>query len=462
MREYTVEKKFQEMTEAPIELLICKLAIPTIITMLISAIYNMADTFFVGKIGTSATGAVGVAFSLMAIIQAIGFTFGMGSGNYISRLLGSKDREKASEVASVGFLTALGVGTILMIIGLIFINPLIHILGATPTIAPYAKSYVRWILIGMPFMAGAFVLNNLFRLQGNAFYGMLGMGAGGILNIILDPIFIFKLNFGVAGAAMATVISQIIGFFILLWNTKLGGNLRIRIKKFRPNWQIYKEIFNGGLPSFYRQALASIATICLNICSGPYGDAAIAAMTIVGRIFQFALSALLGFGQGFQPVCGFNYGAKKYGRVRKAFWFCVRTSFLFLVFMSLVGFVFAPQIVAIFQKGDSEVIEIGVRALRIQCFTFPLTSWIIMNNMLMQTIGKSLKASLLALARQGLFFLPTILILSNIMGLLGIQMSQSISDILSFLLAIPLGISVLKELRKLEEDRFSQTQEIKF
>lgn len=445
--EMTAEEKFHRMTQAPLHRLICSLAIPTIISMIISSVYNMADTFFVSQINTSASGAVGISFSLMAIIQAIGFTFGMGSGNFISRMLGQKNSEYASKVAATGFFTTLFLGAVLAVLGLVFLDPLVHILGATETIAPYAKDYVRYILIGMPYMAASFVLNNILRFQGNAFLAMLGIAAGGVLNIVLDPIFIFGLNMGTGGAALATIISQFISFCILLYNCGIGGTIKIRLKDFTPKWEIYKEILRGGLPSFYRQCLGSISMVCLNLIAGPFGDAAIAAMSIVTRVFQFGISAMLGFGQGFQPVCGFNYGAKRYDRVIAAFWFCVKTSAIVLLAVSVGGFLFSSQIISIFLKEDLAVIAIGTRALKFQCIAFPLSSWIIMTNMLMQTIGKWTQASIIAISRQGLFFLPAILTLPSLFGIIGIQLSQPVSDVFTFLLTIPMTIGILSELK---------------
>ncbi len=443
----TTDEKFKMMTQEPVERLICSLAVPTIVSMLITSIYNMADTFFVSRISTSASGAVGVAFSLMAIIQAIGFTFGSGSGNYISRLLGQKKKSYAAKVAATGFFSAFGLGALLAIIGITFLDPLVHGLGATDTIAPYARAYIRYILMGAPYMTSALVLNQVLRFQGSAFYAMIGIGFGGFLNIILDPIFIFSLNMGISGAALATIISQFISWSILLYNSSVGGNIKIRFQDFTPKWEIYKEIFRGGLPSFYRQTLASTAMICLNFSAGPYGDAAIAAMSIIARTFQFAISAVLGFGQGFQPVCGFNYGAKNYDRVLRAFWFSVRTVVVVLLTISIMGFAFAPQIIALFRKEDLDVIAIGTLALRFQCMALPLAGWTIPSNMLLQTIGKGAKASLISISRQGLFFLPAILILPRKFGLLGVQMSQPVADTFSFLLSILVTASVLKELR---------------
>lgn len=453
----TPEEKFNNMTQTPIPKLIVTLAIPTMISMVITSVYNMADTYFVGKINTSASGAVGVALSLMAIIQSIGFTLGMGSGNYISRLLGQKESEKASQVAAVSFFTALGLGTLITLLGLIFLDPLVRLLGATPTILPYAKDYVQYILLGAPFMVSSFVLNNILRYQGSAFYSMIGIGVGGLVNIVLDPIFIFGLDMGTGGAALATIISQAISFTLLLVGCGRGGNIKISLGHFKPEWPVYKEILKGGLPSFYRQTLASVAIILLNHAAGPYGDAAIAAMSIVNRVFQFALSLLLGFGQGFQPVCGFNYGARLYDRVLKAFWFCLKVAIVVLVVVAALGFAFSPQIIAQFRKDDPEVIAIGTRALRFQCITFPLSSWIVINNMLLQTIGESKKASILAMARQGLFFIPPILILPQIAGVLGIQLSQPIADLATFILAIPLGFSVLKKLKAKQDQKEALT-----
>lgn len=452
-KEMTADQKFQRMTQTPVNRLICSLAIPTIISMLITSAYNTADAYYVSQISTSASGAVGIAFSLMAIIQAIGFTFGNGSGNFISRLLGQKNSKYASQVAATGFFSALILGVILAALGLIFLDPLVYALGATDTIAPYAKEYIRFILIGMPYMAASFVLNNILRFQGSAFFAMLGIGTGGILNIVLDPIFIFGFDMGTGGAALATIISQFVSFCILLYSSGMFGTIKIKFKNFTPSWKIYKEILRGGLPSFYRQFLGSVAMISLNFSAGPYGDAAIAAMSIVTRVFQFAISAMIGFGQGFQPVCGFNYGAKRYDRVLDAFWFCVKTATVSLVVTSAVLFVFSKQVVSIFRKEDLDVIAIGTRALKFHCLVFPLSPWIIITNMLLQTIGKGTQASIAAISRQGLFFIPAVLILPRIFGILGVQISQPISDVFAFLITLVMGINVLRELKSLQQDQ---------
>ena len=440
------EEKFKMMTDDPLPSVIIRLAIPTMISMLVTAFYNMADTFFVGQISTSATAAVGVAFPVMAVIQAAGFFCGHGSGNSMSRKLGAKDHEAAEQLAAIGFYLAIFVGVIITIVGLIFLKPLSLLLGSTETILPHTEAYLGIILLGAPYMTAQFVLNNQLRFQGNAFYAMLGIASGAIINIILDPIFIFVWNMGVAGAALATIISQLISFSLLLAGIRISTCIPIRLKNLKHIKEHLLTIAGGGLPSLFRQGLASIATLALNLSANTFGDAAIAAMSIVGRITMFANSALIGFGQGFQPVCGYNYGAGKYKRVQEAFWFCVKVATGGLLIFSALGIVFAEPLVTIFRKDDPSVISIGSTALRMQCVTFTLGGWVLMNNMLMQTIGKTMRASILAAARQGLFFLPAILILPYFLQLTGIQLAQPVADVFAFFLAVILNRRTMKEL----------------
>ncbi len=456
----TQEEKVVYMTTEPVNKLVCKMAVPTIISMLITSFYNMADTYFVGKLDTQSTAAVGVVFSLMALIQALGFFFGHGSGNYISRKLGAKEFEDASKMASIGFFSAFICGGLVLVLGLIFLEPLSVVLGSTKTILPYTKKYLSVILFGAPFMVSSLVLNNQLRFQGSAASAMAGIVSGAVLNIILDPIFIFQCNMGITGAALATVIGQLLGF-LLLWNgTRKGENIHIKWKNFKPALYYYKEIVRGGVPSLCRQGLASIATMCLNHMAGGFGDAAIAGMSIVSRITMFANSALIGFGQGFQPVCGMNYGAKLYKRVKEGFWFCVKYAFFFLIVIAAGAYIFAPEMVSLFRENDREVIEVGTWALRFQAVVFPLNAWIVLCNMMLQSIGKAVKASIIAAARQGLFFLPLILTLPRIFGLTGIEICQMISDILTFILAVPLGISVLKEMKEEKEVLEEENEDI--
>ena len=413
---------FTQMTTAPIPGLIGKLAVPTIISMLVTSFYNIADTYFVGKINTQSTAAVGIVFSVMSIIQAVGFFFGHGSGNYISRKLGAQETDNAEKMAATGFFFALFMGVVIAVVGLLLLTPLSVALGSTPTILPYTEKYLGIILIGAPFMTASLVLNNQMRFQGNAAYAMVGIVTGAVVNIVLDPLLIFTFGMGISGAALATIISQMCSFSLLLYMARRGNNIIIRYKHFTPTWRFFKEIIDGGTPSLFRQGLASGSTILLN-------------------------SFLIGFGQGFQPVCGFNYGAGLNSRVREGFWFCVKVGFIFLLTVTITGIAFAPDVIELFRKGDAEVVSIGSAALKWQFITLPLGSWIIMSNMMLQTIRKPVRATLLSSARQGLFFIPLIFLLPRFFGLQGVEMCQAMADLLSFLLAIPLTCSVLKELK---------------
>ena len=441
-----LDTQFKRMTEGKLEPLILKLAVPTIISMLISSVYNMADTYFVGKVGTSATAAVGVSFSLMAMIQAIGFFFGHGSGNFISRAMGRQEYEDANTMASVGFYSAIAGGLLITVAGLIFLKPLALLLGSTKTILPHACDYMRYILLAAPFMTGSFALNNQLRFQGRATYAMVGITTGGILNIFLDPIFIFYFDMGTAGAAFATMISQMVGFTILLIMVLKKG-IPVKPSYFRLKGYYYKEMFRGGLPSLARQGCGSISTLCMNNVAGAYGDPAIAAVSVVSRITMFAYSALIGYGQGFQPVCGVNYGAERYDRVRKAFWFCVKSSFAIQVALAVLGFMFAEPLVGLL-RDDPEVIEIGTRVLRFQCVSFPLSGYVVFCNMMSQTIGMAGKATFLALSRQFLFFVPAIFLLDAIFGLAGLEGAQALADLCSFAVSLPIGLGILKEMKK--------------
>lgn len=451
-RGMTKEEKYRQMIETPVNRLIPRLAVPTIISMLVTSIYNMADTFFVSQLSTSASGAVGVMFSAMSMIQAIGFTLGMGSGNHISRSLGNRDEERAGVFAATAFYTAAIIGVGILAVGTLFSRQLVFFLGATETIAPYAQDYARYILIGAPFMMTSFVMNNILRSQGNAVFAMVGITVGGILNMILDPLLIFGLDLGISGAAIATMVSQIISFCILLYQCNARPDcIKIQLSKFRPSGKVYGEILHAGLPSFCRQGLASAAAVILNFAAGPYGDAAIAAMSIVTRFMMFINSSLIGFGQGFQPVCGFNFGAERYDRVLEAFWFCVKVAVIMLTVFGIVSFGISRPIITAFRREDLQVIEIGTLALRLQLLTMPFQAWVIMVNMLTQSIGYGFRASLVAMGRQGLFLIPALLIFPKLFGILGLQMAQPIADMLTFVLATVIVSGILKELRQMKE-----------
>ncbi len=447
MQEASRLEHYEKMTKTPVRRLVIKLAVPTIISMLVSSIYNMADTFFVAQLGTSAAGAVGIVFSVMAVIQAIGFTIGMGGGNIASRKLGAKDEEEANRYASSGFFLGLVLSLILAIFGTIFIDDFMRVLGATETILPYARDYARYILLASPVMCLSFIMNNYFRAEGKAFYGMVGITAGGVLNIVLDPIFIFTFGLGTAGAAIATALSQFISFIILLILFLKGkSNLRLSIKYVSFKSVYYRNILVTGLPTLARQGLASLASIALNVMAATYGDAAVAAMSIANRITFFLFSFMLGLGQGFQPVAAFNYGAKRYDRVHDATKFTSAISTLLMIVVAIICFIFARPLIMLFRRDDLDVISIGVVTLRAQSLALILTGITTVTNMALQSTGQAGRATLLAMCRQGFFFIPLVLILPHFIGLLGVQLAQSIADVLTFLVSLYFYITYLKEL----------------
>ena len=443
----TQEQRTHMMLNQPVSRLIGRLALPSIVSMLITSIYNMADTFFVSQLGTSASGAVGVIFSAMAMIQAISFTIGMGSGTNVSRALGAGETGEARVLCSVGVITAFLTGLALAVLGLGSLDWLVRFLGATETIAPYAKAYATYIFYATPFMMSSFVMNNLLRFQGLAMYGMVGITTGGILNMILDPILIFGLKLGTAGAAIATGISQAVSFTILLimCNTRPDA-IAISLRRFRPTLRMYGRILYNGLPSLGRQGIASVATVLLNTAAGVYGDAAIAALSIVSRFVMFINSAVIGFGQGFQPVCGFNYGAGRYSRVREAFRFSVKVATLILLVLVILVLPLSQAIVTVFRPDDPDVIRIGTLAMRLQLATMPLWGFIIMSNMFTQSIGDGLRATIIAAARQGICLIPMLLILPRALGLLGIQIAQPVADVLSLVLSITIVSGILRKM----------------
>ena len=442
------QDQYYEMANAPISKIIPKLAVPTIISMLVTSIYNMADTFFVSQLGTSASGAVGIIFSAMAIIQALAFMIGMGTGNFIARMIGAGNRKLAEELASIAFFTGFGVGLVIAVIGNANIGQLVRMLGSTETIAPYAEAYASYIFVAAPFMICSFIMNNLLRFQGKALFAMVGITTGGVLNMVLDPIFIFGLDMGTAGAALATGLSQFISFCILLFMCNSREEcISIHPKKFKPTLAIYGEIIHGGLPSLGRQGIASIATIIMNTMAQPYGDAAIAAMSIVNRFMMFVGSAMIGFGQGYQPVCSYCFGARLYDRVKKAFVYCVKVSTIFLLAVSVIGLIFSGNIIQMFRKDDLEVIRIGMLALRLQLLTMPLQGLVVMGgNMTPQSIGYGIRATIVSTARQGWLLIPILLCTVPVFGVLGIQMAQPIADVGTFILAAVVTKGIFKDL----------------
>ena len=443
------EVQFKKMTETPVQKLIVMLAIPTIISMLVTSIYNMVDTAFVGQLGTSASGAVGVVFGFMAIIQAIGFMFGQGSGSILSRKLGRKDYDGASQVASTGFLCSFMCGILILVLGLIFIDPLVYLLGSTKTIDPFAKTYIIYILIATPMMISSFVLNNILRYEGKASLGMIGLLAGSILNMVGDPILMFGFGLGIAGAGLSTAISQVISFLILLfmfYSGKTQSKLSLKNASFRPS--VVFDICATGFPALIRQALASVATMILNKEAGFYGDAAVAAMSIVSRVCMFVFSFALGIGQGFQPICAFNYGAGKYSRVRRALLYTMAYAEGLLVIVSILVISHSSQIIQIF-RDDPEVIRIGIRALNLYCASLIFMPMGTVTEMMLQSTGYRLQASITSSLRSGLIFIPLLILLARFRGLAGIQEAQPLAYVLA---SIPSFIMLIWFLRRLPRE----------
>lgn len=441
------KKQYEKMTRTPIPKLVIQLGIPTTISMLVTSVYNMADTFFVGQYGKSASGAVGVVFGLMAIIQAFGFMYGQGAGSISSRALGGRDVKKASCYSSTGFFAALLTGIGIMVMGIIFITPLMRLLGSTDTILPYARTYAVFILIAAPFMCASCVLNNILRFEGRALFAMIGFASGGLLNILGDWFLMSRLHMGVMGAGISTAVSQIISFLILL-SMFFGGRTSAKLSLHNVTHDVHDFflICQTGFPSLVRQGLTSISTMFLNNCAGVYGDAAVSAMSIVNRICFFTFATALGIGQGFQPVCAFNYGAGKFDRVKKAFFFTFSVGEVFLGAAALIGMQFSESLVAIFQN-DSEVIEIGAVALSAQFVGQLFQPLAVCANMMFQSVGKTGIATLLSMLRSGLFFLPVLLVLSALFERSGIQYAQAIADVLTFFVVLPFVIHFLRELK---------------
>ena len=449
----TGKNRREYMTQTPVPQLILTLSVPTIISMMVTAIYNTADTFFVARvsdvaeINTSATAAVGLVFTVMALIQATGFFCGHGSGNYLSRMLGADNHKEASEMASTGFALALILGLIFAVVGNILAEPIAAFLGrgASAQTLEFTMQYMRIILFGAPFMMAQFVVNNQLRFQGAAYYAMIGLMCGAVMNMVLDPLLIMVFHMGVRGAAIATVMGQATSFMVLLSGTSKGENIKLLPQNVHLNGHYIKEIVNGGAPSLFRQGLAAIATLILNYTAGSIGsDAAIAGMSVAGRIMMMLASALIGFGQGYQPVCSFNYGAGLTSRVKEGFKFCVKYATIVLVGIGVVAYIFAPNIIAAFSK-DPSAITVGVAALRFQAFTLPLSGAIVISNMMLQSIGKGVKASITASARNGICFIPMILILPTFLGITGVEMAQACADVLSMFVAVPLAVSELRK-----------------
>lgn len=435
---------YVKMTETPVAKLILKLGIPTTISMLITNIYNMADTYFVGTQGESAQAATGVLFTVQAVMQGIAFMLGHGGGTFIARYLADKNIREASKYISTSFFTGGIVGCLIMVLGLIFLEPLVLFLGSTRTILPHAMDYGFWILLAAPFIICSFILNNGLRYEGKAFYAMFGLTAGGLLNILGDYVLVMKLNMGVYGAGLATAVSQVVSFLILLVLYIRMAQSKISVTYVSRNVKEYLSICRVGFPSLIRQGLTSVTVGILNNVTKPFGDAAIAAMSVVNRYSNFLMCVGLGMGQGFQPVASFNYQAKKYDRVKKGLLFTTVFGLVFIGIMSLISIIFAEQIITVFQK-HPEVVRIGAVALRFTAFGMMFMPFSVPVNMLYQSIQQPTISSVLSLIRSGAVTIPLLLIGVPVLGLTGVQIAQPTADILAGIISIPFIIRFLRK-----------------
>ncbi len=453
------KKQFVKMTQTRISRLIISLGIPTTLSMMVTSLYNLADTFFVSQLKNDAiTAAANNLLALMSIIQALGFTFGMGSGNIVSRLLGKRDREGADKVFSSTLVVSCICGLLIMGVGFAFFTPMLKLFGCNGNTLVYGKAYAKWLLIAAPFMCMSFVLNNVLRAEGKAVLSMVGLVVGAVVNVVLDPILIFSADMGIEGAAIATCASQILSFSVLLFMFVFRLTIvRFRVNAISRRFSVYRDVLATGFPSFLRQILASLCTVFLNRAAYTYGvqkyateaggDAAQAALGVVNKVFMLAFSLSLGIGQGYQPVLGYNYSAKRFDRVKEAYLFTLSFSTVVMTVFASVCAIFATQVVGIFNV-SAEAKEIGALSLRLQCICMPLLPLNFMVGLTYQSVGNKALAALLSASRQGLFYIPAVLALPKIFGLLGVQMCQSVADACAFVFAIPFTFMFFKTLKK--------------
>ena len=443
------EKRRMLMLNEPVHKVIPRMAVPTIISFLINSIYSLADTYFVSSLGTNATAAVSVNGSLDQLIMMCGSMLAVGANSYIARLLGEGRDKKASQVLSTSFFGAFAIGALLLIFGSIFMTPMVRLLGATPTCEAYSIEYATYVLLAAPFMASNFVMNQCLRSEGSATLSMVGMGFGGILNCILDPIFIFGLNMGVAGASLATAISKVVSFAILIFPYLTRRSLlHLSVKNIRVHWDIISEIVSIGSSSMFRSGLAVVAGIMLNDLAGNFSDSVLAGVGVCTKIMMFPFGIILGFGNGFQPVAGFNWGAKRYDRVSDSYRFSSRVSLIGSAIMAALLIIFADPIIVLFAGEDPQMRQVGALCMRLQCYALPIHAWVAIVNMLCVALGNAKGAFLLATARQGSCFIPIIHLMTWIWKENGIAAVQAVADVLTLVMAIPLAVYMTKKVKQ--------------
>lgn len=444
--------QYERMTTAPVSSLIMSLAVPSMVTTLISSVYNLADTFFVGQIGTSATAAVGVVFSVPMVLNALGFWVGTGGSNLVSRMLGAKQQKEADATASTAFFLSFFFGLLVAVVGIAAGAPLMRLLGATETNLPYAVAYGRYIFIGAPFSASSLALSQCIRAEGKSRESMIGQVTGGVLNMVLDPLFIFVFDWGISGAAIATALSQIIAWGILLsYYVRKQTQVQIAFRLLYRRPEEYGLLFTTGFPSLCRHGCNMFANVVLNLVAGGWGDAAIAAMSVASRLLYLSNAVSLGLIEGCQPVIGYAHGMKNHKRVKDAFWFTARTAMLSMCAFAVVGILFAPGLIGLF-RDDPEVIRIGATALRLICISLPFSAFMSCVSTLFQVVGRTLASSILVFSRQILFYVPALLILPRLLGLIGLQASGPLADLLIFAVALPMVLHYFKRFEETESE----------
>lgn len=444
------ERRQELMLTCPMPSLIFKMAYPTMISFVVTALYNLVDAYFVSTLGTAATGAVGVNFALDQIVLLAGSFFAMGANSYIARLLGACRTDRAGQVLSTSLLSAVITGTLVMIGGLVFLEPMVRLMGAPATVVPYAMDYASYILYAAPYMAANFVLNQCLRSEGSSLLSLVGMFTGAVLNTALDPLFIFVFDWGIKGAAAATALSKLVSFFILITPYLRRKTLvSLSPRKIRFDRDIVTEVSRMGAPSLLRMSLSVVATVLLNNLAGQYSDSTLAAVSVVSKVTTLLNGVIMGYGQGFQPVAGFNWGAKRYDRVREAYRFASVSAISMVTVLSIIAGIFAPQILALFTETDTEMIAMGVFSLRAQCLVMPSFAWGVVVNMLFAGIGKARGSLLMSVSRQGIFLLPLLALLPSLLGLNGVLLVQAAADLCTLIMILYFHRQISRELDEL-------------
>ena len=443
--------KMELLGNAPIPKALMALGVPIMIGMLINALYNLVDAYFVGGLGESPMGAISIVFPLGQVVVGLGLMFGNGAASYLSRLLGRGDRDTANKVASTALYSSVIIGAVIIIFAAIFLKPILFLLGATDTIMPYAVVYARIYVISCIFNVFNVTMNNIVSSEGAAKTTMCALLLGAVLNIGLDPVFIYVLDMGVVGAAIATAISQLVSTLVYVaYVFRKKSAFSFSIRNFNPSKQILIEILKIGVPTLTFQLLTSLSIALINRAANGYGDAVIAGMGAVTRITSMGTLVVFGFLKGFQPIAGFSYGAKNFARLREAIKTSILWSTCFCVVVGLLMIIFPEQIISQFANGNAKMLSAGQKSLMANGLSFFLFGFYTVYSSLFLALGKGTAGFVLGACRQGICFVPVILFLPIVWGMNGILYAQPIADVLSAIITIFMAIHLHKELEKAE------------